>query len=180
MDACGRGGDFLRLSVPSSDAALKHLLIRECLPMNGRSEEQPRSLSRRRVLSPMNQHYQVLPTVSIYPPGGRQGVASSGLVSTRRAALLARRAEFKLRRRSFPRGASRFQTSRWKAVDGNLGGYGRYSSECHNELSWLRCGRDRPTGYGRAPRIRQRRTAAADADPSLRSTSDSARAAGRR
>ena len=49
MDARGRGGDFLRLSVPSSDAALKHLLIRECLPMNGRSEEQPRSLSRRRV-----------------------------------------------------------------------------------------------------------------------------------
>ena len=87
MDARGRGGDFLRLSVPSSDAALKHLLIRECLPMNGRSEEQPRLLSRRRVLSPMNQHYQVLPTVSIYAPGGRQGVASSGLASTRRAFL---------------------------------------------------------------------------------------------
>src|SRR5437660_10894825 len=58
MDARGRGGDFLRLSVPSSDAALKHLLIRECLPMNGRSEEQPRLLSRRPVLSPMNQHYK--------------------------------------------------------------------------------------------------------------------------
>src|SRR5437660_10091762 len=69
MDARGRGGDFLRLSVPSSDAALKHLLIRECLPMNGCSEEQPRLLSRRPVLSPMNQHYQVLPTVSIYAPG---------------------------------------------------------------------------------------------------------------